>query len=264
LETQQNSTQNWRFGVFEVDARKLELRRSGTVVKLRDQPFRVLVCLLEQPGEIVSREDLRLKLWPVGTFVDFDQGLNPAVKKLRDALGDVADEPIYIETIPKRGYRFVAPVTKTAEGRSAVAGSDSQSPAPIASGSRAEDLALNLSKGDAADARIESDVLGLGTSETAAMNGHAQSGGVPPGFDRVVKHGVTKKTDPDGGWRSDLQNELKAGTRGPIAVASHTRTMLLTSGEGAGGSEELVARWAVSAVRTNQSWNRRRPVLHSS
>jgi len=115
VDSQHNTTQYWRFGVFEVDARKLELRRNGTVVRLRDQPFRILVCLLEQPGEIVSRDDLRQKLWPDGTFVDFDQGLNAAVKKLRDALGDVADEPIYIETIPKRGYRFVAPVTKSAE-----------------------------------------------------------------------------------------------------------------------------------------------------
>jgi DNA-binding winged helix-turn-helix (wHTH) protein/Tol biopolymer transport system component len=110
LETHQNSAQKWRFGVFKVDAHNLDLRRSGVRIKIREQSFRVLIQLLEHAGELVSREDLCRALWPSDTFVDFDHSLNTAVKKLRDALGDVAGAPLYIETIPKRGYRFVAPV----------------------------------------------------------------------------------------------------------------------------------------------------------
>ena len=114
---QQNASEVWRFGVFEVDARNLELRRNGVPVRIREQSFRVLVYLLEHPGELVSREDLRRVLWPADTFVDFDHSLNAAVMKLRDALGDVADSPVYIETVPKRGYRFIAPITQPAEPR---------------------------------------------------------------------------------------------------------------------------------------------------
>jgi DNA-binding response OmpR family regulator len=91
------------FGVFEVDARTMELRRIGTAVKIREQSFSILVFLLEHAGELVTREDLRRVLWPSDTFVDFDHSLNAAVMKLREALGDSADAPLYIETIPKRG-----------------------------------------------------------------------------------------------------------------------------------------------------------------
>jgi TolB-like protein/DNA-binding winged helix-turn-helix (wHTH) protein/Tfp pilus assembly protein PilF len=101
--------------VFKVDASNLELRRNGVPVRIREQSFKVLVYLLEHGGELVSREDLRRVLWPADTFVDFDQSLNTAMMKLRDALGDVADAPVYIETIPKRGYRFIAPISQAAE-----------------------------------------------------------------------------------------------------------------------------------------------------
>ena len=103
-------TRRARFGAFEVDLRSGELRKHGIRLKLQDQPFHVLALLLEHPGDVVTREELRQKLWPVDTFVDFDTGLNSAVKKLRDALGDSAEEPCYIETLPRRGYRFIAPV----------------------------------------------------------------------------------------------------------------------------------------------------------
>jgi Tol biopolymer transport system component/DNA-binding winged helix-turn-helix (wHTH) protein len=116
VETRANTTQTWRFGVFEVDARTLELRRGGTPVKLREQSFNILVFLLEHAGELVTREDLRRVLWPSDTFVDFDHSLNTAVMKLREALGDSADTPLYIETIPKRGYRFIAPVEAIGNG----------------------------------------------------------------------------------------------------------------------------------------------------
>jgi TolB-like protein/DNA-binding winged helix-turn-helix (wHTH) protein/Tfp pilus assembly protein PilF len=107
----------WRFGVYEVDTRRVELRRNGTAIKLREQPFSILVHLLEHAGEIVSREELRRVLWPSDTFVDFDHSLSMAVMNLREALGDSSDSPLYIETIPKRGYRFIAPVTTGSDSR---------------------------------------------------------------------------------------------------------------------------------------------------
>jgi eukaryotic-like serine/threonine-protein kinase len=99
-----------RFGAFEVDLRSGELRKHGIRLKVQDQPFQLLAILLEHPGDVVTREELRQKLWPADTFVDFDTGLNSAIKKLREALGDSAEEPRYVETLPKRGYRFIAHV----------------------------------------------------------------------------------------------------------------------------------------------------------
>ena len=105
------------FGAFEVDLRSAELRKHGLKVKIQEQPFRVLAMLLEQPGQIVTREELRKKLWPADTFVDFEHGLNAAINKLREALGDSADNPRFVETLHRRGYRFIAPVeTKGAQG----------------------------------------------------------------------------------------------------------------------------------------------------
>jgi len=100
-----------RFGTFEVDFRTGELRKNGLKVKLHTQPIAILELLLERPGEIVTREELRQRLWGSETFVDFEQGLNKAINKLREALGDQADNPRYIETMPRRGYRFVGQVT---------------------------------------------------------------------------------------------------------------------------------------------------------
>jgi TolB-like protein/DNA-binding winged helix-turn-helix (wHTH) protein/Tfp pilus assembly protein PilF len=99
-----------RFGVFDVDMQAGQLCKAGLRVKLQEQPFQVLAALLEHPGEVVTREELRQRLWPADTFVDFDVGLNGALKKLRFALGDAADSPTFIETIPRRGYRFIATV----------------------------------------------------------------------------------------------------------------------------------------------------------
>ncbi|HWY68356.1 MAG TPA: winged helix-turn-helix domain-containing protein [Terriglobales bacterium] len=99
-----------RFEEFEVDLRSCELRKRGERLRLQDQPFQVLRMLLENRGEIVGREELKQKLWPADTFVDFDDGLNTAVKKLRDTLGDSTEHPRYIETIPRHGYRFIGTV----------------------------------------------------------------------------------------------------------------------------------------------------------
>jgi len=100
-----------RFGVFEVDVRAGEVRKQGVRIKLQEQPFHVLTVLLQRPGEVVTREELRNQNWPPDTFVDFDNSLNTAINKLREALGDSADNPRFIETLPRRGYRFIAPVT---------------------------------------------------------------------------------------------------------------------------------------------------------
>jgi len=107
-----NNTTNGciRFGTYEVDVRAGELRKSGLKIKLHGQPFEVLVLLLQQPGEVVTREELQNKLWASHTFVDFEHGLNKAINRLREALNDDAERPRFIETLPRRGYRFVAPV----------------------------------------------------------------------------------------------------------------------------------------------------------
>jgi len=99
-----------RFGPFEADSRAGELRKDGVKLKLVGQPFEVLAMLLERPGQLVTREELRARLWPTDTFVDFDHGLNAAVNKLRDALSDSAEKPNYVETLPRRGYRFISAV----------------------------------------------------------------------------------------------------------------------------------------------------------
>ena len=101
-----------RFGPFGVDTRSGELFKNGLRVRLQDQPFQVLMMLLEHPGEVITRDELRSMLWPGDTFVDFDTGLNTVIKKLRDALGDSADNPQFVETLPRRGYRFVAHVDR--------------------------------------------------------------------------------------------------------------------------------------------------------
>jgi cholera toxin transcriptional activator len=102
-----------RFGVFEVDLVSGELRKNGTLIRLQEQPFQILALLLERPGELVTRDDLRSKLWSADTFVDFDHSLNTAVNKLREALGDVASNPRFVQTVARRGYRFIAPVQES-------------------------------------------------------------------------------------------------------------------------------------------------------
>jgi TolB-like protein/DNA-binding winged helix-turn-helix (wHTH) protein len=99
-----------QFGAFELDSAAGELRKHGIKIKLQEQPLQILQQLLEHPGEVVTREDLQKRIWPADTFVDFDHGLYSAVQRLRDALGDTAETPRYVETLPRRGYRFIAPV----------------------------------------------------------------------------------------------------------------------------------------------------------
>jgi len=99
-----------QFGAFELDPGAGELRKHGIKIRLQEQPLRILQQLLEHPGEVVTREELQKRIWPADTFVDFDHGLYSAVQRLRDALGDTAETPRYVETLPRRGYRFIAAV----------------------------------------------------------------------------------------------------------------------------------------------------------
>jgi TolB-like protein len=107
MENTASHIQPVRFGVFELDLRAGELRKQGVKIKLQEQPLQILAMLLEQPGQVVTREELRSRLWPSDTFVDFDHSLNKAINKLREALGDSAENPRFIETLAKRGYRFI-------------------------------------------------------------------------------------------------------------------------------------------------------------
>ena len=138
----------YRFGLYEADTRSGELRRNGVKQKIQGQPFEVLVALLERPGDVVTREELRQRLWPSDTFVDFDHSLNTAINKVRDVLGDTASNPRFLETIPKRGYRFIAPVQVEGEDEKNI-----EPAAPIRSETAAtvaaEPPALARSEGDA-------------------------------------------------------------------------------------------------------------------
>src|SRR5580700_10445497 len=105
--TVNNGNRTIRFGAFEADLPSGEVRKSGSRIKLQEQPFRVLQILLQRPGDLVTREELQSRIWPEDSFGDFDHAVNVAVGKLRTALGDSADNPSFIETVPRRGYRFV-------------------------------------------------------------------------------------------------------------------------------------------------------------
>jgi cholera toxin transcriptional activator len=114
----QSNSRIVRFGVFELDLSAGELRKNGVKLRLQEQPFQVLAMLLERAGEVVTREELRQKLWPSDTFVDFDHSLNTAVNKVREVIGDSASSPRYVETLARRGYRFMAPVQREVERES--------------------------------------------------------------------------------------------------------------------------------------------------
>src|SRR5262252_3587341 len=107
---EQQAIRRVSFGVFDLDIGTGELRKHGLRVRLQPQPFEVLALLIERAGDVVTREELQKKLWPANTFVDFDHGLNKAINKIREALGDSADAPRFVETVARRGYRFLADV----------------------------------------------------------------------------------------------------------------------------------------------------------
>src|SRR6201996_3356371 len=108
----EQAARRYRFGSFEADAATGELRRQGLKVRIHAQPFQVLMLLLERQGEVLTREEISRVLWPEGTFVDYEHGVNSAVNRVREALGDKANSPRFVETLARRGYRFVAPVER--------------------------------------------------------------------------------------------------------------------------------------------------------
>ena len=130
----------FRFGLFELDTDSEELVKAGRPVRIQQQPYKLLCLLVAQAGKVVSRDEIRSALWPAETFVDYDQGVNFAMKQVREALGDEADHPVYVQTIPKRGYRFIAPVDAGARGAHAPA------PASVAAERPRTDLTLTLQK----------------------------------------------------------------------------------------------------------------------
>jgi DNA-binding winged helix-turn-helix (wHTH) protein len=113
-----------RFGVFELDTQAEQLRKNGLTIRLQPQPFRLLTLLVSEAGKVVTREDIRAALWKGDTFVDFEQGVNFAVKQVREALDDVAERSLYVQTVPRRGYRFVAPVEVVRVGAAGAHGTD--------------------------------------------------------------------------------------------------------------------------------------------
>jgi len=120
----------FRFGAFEADAATGELRRQGVRIKLNAQPFQVLLMLLERPGDLLTREEISRRLWPDDTFVDYEHGVNSAVNRIREALGDTASHARFVETLARRGYRFVAPVERIGEGETPGAPAQSTPPPP--------------------------------------------------------------------------------------------------------------------------------------
>lgn len=130
----QNSAKIARFGVFELDLSTGELRKSGVKLRLQGQPIQILTLLLEHPGDVVTREELRQKLWPADTFVDFDHSVNTSINKVREALGDSASSPRYVETLARRGYRFIAAVENVIrDGSSFVTAATASQPGASAS-----------------------------------------------------------------------------------------------------------------------------------
>ena len=129
--TDPRPARRYRFGAFEADAATGELRRQGIRVKLNAQPFQMLLMLLERPGELLTREEISRELWPNGTFVDYEHGVKAAVNRIREALGDKAGSPRFVETLARRGYRFVAPVERIASAESASQPA-SEPPSPVA------------------------------------------------------------------------------------------------------------------------------------
>jgi TolB-like protein/DNA-binding winged helix-turn-helix (wHTH) protein/Tfp pilus assembly protein PilF len=150
-----------QFGVFELDLQRAELRKQGVKVKLQEQPLKVLQLLLENSGQVVSREQIRTRIWPANTFVEFDQGLYSAMARLRDALGDSSESPRFIETVARRGYRFIAPVTIVADGPTPTVSSEMKTRTEANKALTARRFVVNLVAGLVGGALLLAVVLGF-------------------------------------------------------------------------------------------------------
>jgi DNA-binding winged helix-turn-helix (wHTH) protein len=146
MDASHSSAKVFRFGVFEAKMRGGELRCDGTRIHLQGQPFLVLALLLERAGELVTREELREHVWPENTFVEFDYALNTAIKKIRAVLGDDASTPRYVETVPRRGYRFIAPVSVAHDNscRQETSSTERRAPAHMDGGARERPLLIGM------------------------------------------------------------------------------------------------------------------------
>jgi len=161
-----------RFGVFEAELSAGELRRNGIKVRIQDLPFRALVLLVSRPGEVISREEFRQSLWPADVYVDFEQGISSAIMRLRDALGDSADNPVFVQTIERRGYRWIAPVMGPAAANTAVHSAAEAPPAPvIATGSHADSGSIPAAAVDIPERRPFPLVLWIGAALTVLALG---------------------------------------------------------------------------------------------
>ena len=163
-----------RFGVFQLDVSSGELFKAGVRVTLAAQPLQILIALLDRPGALVTRDELRQRLWPSDTFVDFEHGLNAAVKRLRDALGEDAASPRFIETLPRRGYRFIAPVITSAPPLPAAL--QTETPAVMGEPRHARPVRIGVNAwtlGSAAGVLVLAAVSALFLTRARGVNGHA-------------------------------------------------------------------------------------------
>jgi eukaryotic-like serine/threonine-protein kinase len=224
------------FGLFEADPASGELLKQGEPVRFQDQPFRMLILLLERPGEVVTREELREKLWPENTFVEFDNGLNVAVRKIREALGDSADNPRFVETIPRRGYRFIAPVSIKAPE----AAVEAPQPLPPSRGEGSRQVpagrsmwrAYGLAAGVVAVALVAALIINRARKHEAPSPAPAPTAGTPVTLRRIVAvlefQNVTRRPADD--WLSTaiaemLTTELGAGERLHLVPADDVSRM---------------------------------------
>src|SRR5262252_2221412 len=192
-----------RFGSFEVDLQSAELWKSGVRIPLQDKPFRLLATLLRHPGELITREQLQRELWADDTFVDFERGLNTAIKRVRDALGDNADAPRFIETLPRRGYRFIATVVEATRSGPPSADTTSQ----------------HASDGPRRAARLRAIALAAVAVVAAAI---------------VAALPAVRRVDPSGGvirLRMPVEPAERFGTPGERTIGG-TRTNLAVSPDG--------------------------------
>ena len=213
-----DSRAKYGFGQYEIDAYTGELRKAGLKLRLQQQPFRMLVRLLEAPGELVTREQLREELWSTDTFVEFDHALNTAVKKIRVALSDSACVPRYIETVPRRGYRFIAPV-KVMEGGAGTEGGE-------------EVIARTLTTHAPGQRWFRDRSLVIGVIVCVAMaalaGGVWRVGSVKNGPEIMLAIALFEDVNGDGGdesicagLRQDLTAELERVDRGHLRVSAH-------------------------------------------
>lgn len=231
-----------KFGLFEADLSAGELRKQGRLIRLQHQPFELLRCLLARPGEIVSREHLRQRLWAADVVVDFDQSLNKSVTKLRDALGDSAGSPRFVETLPKRGYRFIAPVTLT-EGTVSAPGVADAPAAPLAPVTPALPLTRMLSSRR---------LILLGVMAGLIVIVFNYSGSIQRASPAITKPVATNESSSAS---TDDAEAREAYGRGRIALSRRTEDGLRSGVELFGRALALDPRYASAHVGLADAWS---------